>query len=205
MAIDEAKHLKHGVPAVPQPLTPLVQEVAALLNRSRQRVVFAESCTAGLVAASLARVPGISEYLCGSAVVYRLETKSKWLDIPAALLDDPGPVSNVIASLMAERVLALTPEADFAVSITGHLGPNAPSDLDGVVYVGVARREVPHNLGSMRTLTTQHQLPLEQEHVSPIQCSSRGETIREVRQWAAVALVLTTVRDLLHTSLGAGL
>ena len=190
---------------MPQPLTPLVQEVAALLSRSRRRIVFAESCTAGLVAASLARLPGISEYLCGSAVVYRLETKSKWLDIPAALLNDPGPVSDVIASLMAERVLALTPEADFAVSITGHLGPNAPNGLDGVVYVGVARREVPHNPGSMRTLTSRHQLPLEQEHVPPIQCSSRGETTRERRQWVAVELVLTTVRDLLRTDLGADL
>ena len=190
---------------MPQPLTPLVQEVAALLNRSRRRIVFAESCTAGLVAASLARVSGISECLCGSAVVYRLETKSKWLDIPAALLNDPGPVSAVIASLMAERVLALTPEADFAVSITGHLGPNAPSDLDGVVYIGVARRELSHKPGSKRALTTRHQLPLEQKNVPPIQCDSLGETTREQRQWVAVELVLTTVRDLLHTGLGADL
>ena len=188
-----------------QPLTPLVQEVAALLNRSRQRVVFAESCTAGLVAASLARVPGISEYLCGSAVVYRLETKSKWLDIPAALLNDPGPVSEVVASRMAERVLALTPEADFAVSVTGHLGPNAPSDLDGVVYIGVARREVPRAEGSERTLVTRHQLPFEQKNVPAIQHVPLGETIREQRQWAAVELVLATVRDLLRTNLGADL
>ena len=190
---------------MPQPLTPLVQEVAALLKRSRQRVVFAESCTAGLVAASLARVPGISESLCGSAVVYRLETKSKWLDIPAALLNDPGPVSEVVASRMAERVLALTPEADFAVSVTGHLGPNAPSDLDGVVYIGVARREVPRAEGSERTLATRHQLPFEQTNVPVIQHVQLGETTREQRQWAAVELVLATVRDLLRTNLGADL
>ncbi len=229
-----------------QPLTPLVQEVAALLKQSGQRVVFAESCTAGLVAASLARVPGISEHLCGSAVVYRLDTKSKWLEIPAVLLNDPGPVSEVVASLMAERVLALTPEADFAVSITGHLGPSAPSDLDGVVYIGVARREAPNGTdftsvtrsvsegnkgkrlmslpsltlrvskvsaigeappahGCERTQVTRHQLPLEQKNAPLIPSAYPGETLREQRQWAAVELVLATVRDLFHTSGLAGL
>ncbi len=188
-----------------QPLTPLVQEVAAVLKQSRQRVVFAESCTAGLVAASLARVPGISEHLCGSAVVYRLDTKSKWLEIPEALLTDPGPVSEVVASLMAERVLALTPEADFALSITGHFGPSAPRDLDGVVYIGAARRETPPAHGCERTQVTRHQLPLELKNAPRMQCAYPGESQREQRQWAAVELVLATLRDLLHASRGADL
>tara|TARA_B100000497_G_C7335992_1_gene221635 strand:- start:168 stop:410 length:243 start_codon:yes stop_codon:yes gene_type:complete len=41
---------------------------------------------------------------------------------------------------MAVGVLEKTPEADFAISITGHLGPAAPEGMDGLVFVGIARR-----------------------------------------------------------------
>ena len=44
----------------------LAQSLANCLNQRQVGVVFAESCTAGLVAASLAQVPGISRWLCGS-------------------------------------------------------------------------------------------------------------------------------------------
>ena len=45
--------------------------VATLLKQKNVKVVFAESCTAGLVAESLARVQGISEHHCGGMVFYR--------------------------------------------------------------------------------------------------------------------------------------
>lgn len=41
---------------------------------------------------------------------------------------------------MALGVLAKTAEADWSAAVTGHLGPDAPSELDGVIYVAVARR-----------------------------------------------------------------
>ena len=202
-----------GADEMPQPHLKLVHEVALLLRQTGSRVVFAESCTAGLVTAALARVPGISESLCGSAVVYRLDTKSKWLEIPAELLADPGPVSDVIARLMAARVLAITPEADLAVSVTGHLGPGAPSDLDGVVYIGAAWRDdvrdVPretsaepapsNDLIAVKGTVVRYQLPLEQSDTDTVESSSlnTGDTRREQRQWMAVELVLETVKQAL--------
>jgi nicotinamide mononucleotide (NMN) deamidase PncC len=46
---------------------------------------------------------------------------------------------------MARKVLARTPEADIAASVTGHLGPNAPPALDGLVFIGIAIRSLkPH-------------------------------------------------------------
>ena len=119
------------------------EQLAEQLRRSGRRVVFAESCTAGLVTAALARIPGISEHVCGSAVVYRNATKTAWLGVSAEALADEsiGPVSEQVAAAMADGVLARTPEADLAVSVTGHLGPDAPAHLDGVIYVGIARRE----------------------------------------------------------------
>jgi nicotinamide mononucleotide (NMN) deamidase PncC len=42
---------------------------------------------------------------------------------------------------MAMGALVETPEADWAASVTGHLGPAAPPDQDGLVFVGVANRD----------------------------------------------------------------
>jgi len=181
---------------MPQPLAALVEEVASLLQQSRRRVVFAESCTAGLVAASFARVPGISEFLCGSAVVYRLDTKARWLGISEELLANPGPVSDAVARAMAIGVLARTPEADLAASITGHLGPDAPSDQDGLIFIGIARRD-PEATQGVTVYVYEDHLPSGNFAVPEF----REFTLREQRQWLAVERVLTYLRSTLSNLL----
>ncbi len=47
----------------------VVAELHTELQRTGHVIVFAESCTAGMIAATLGRIPGISEWLAGSAVV----------------------------------------------------------------------------------------------------------------------------------------
>lgn len=131
---------KEGREATMANLSTDVRRLANALKRFGVKVVFAESCTGGLVAASLAKVPGISDYLCGSAVTYRNDTKHQWLGVSNDKLTRPGPVSAIVARGMAASVLAMTPEADWSASVTGHLGPHAPRRLDGVVYMGIARR-----------------------------------------------------------------
>ncbi len=116
------------------------RRLAKLLAERQQRVVFAESCTGGLIAATLATVPGVSDLLCGSAVTYRNDTKLQWLGVSDEKLKRPGAVSRIVAEQMASGVLQMTPEADWAASITGHLGPGAPKRLDGLVYIGLAHR-----------------------------------------------------------------
>lgn len=116
------------------------RRVARLLQQSNHKIVFAESCTAGLVSATLSRIAGISAWHCGGVVTYRNETKAAYLGIDPKVLKRPGPVSELVARRMAEGVLGKTPEATIAASITGHLGPNAPPKLDGLVYVAIALR-----------------------------------------------------------------
>jgi PncC family amidohydrolase len=128
----------------------LANRVAKLLKATQHKVVFAESCTGGLVSGALTRVPGISEHHCGGVIVYRNATKIEYLDIPPALLDDPGPVSQEVAELLAVRVLDKTPEATIALSVTGHLGPNAPPALDGRVFIAVATRRTAPQVRSLR-------------------------------------------------------
>src|SRR6185436_14313548 len=108
------------------PISTLVRRVAALRKQQNLKVVFAESCTGGLVAGALTQVPGISDHHCGGVVVYRNETKRAYLGISERLLKNPGAVSEVVAREMATRVLDLTPEADISAAVTGHLGPGAP-------------------------------------------------------------------------------
>jgi PncC family amidohydrolase len=155
------------------------QSLADALRQNRRRIVFAESCTAGLISATLARVPGISDWHCGSAVVYRLDTKHRWLGVSEALLQRPGPVSREVAEAMACGVLQRTPEADLAAAITGHLGPNAPAAQDGLIWIAVARRA---SHGELQVATAvSHRLA---------DLADAGLSVRETRQREAARLVL---------------
>lgn len=119
-----------------------VLEVIRLLRESHKRIVLAESCTGGAVAASFTGVPGVSEVFCGSMVVYRNDTKTRWLGLDPAMLADPeiGSVSPQTSQLLARQVLAQTPEADFALAVTGHFGPDAPANLNRRIFVALVRR-----------------------------------------------------------------
>jgi PncC family amidohydrolase len=147
----------------------LVHGLAESLAQKQLKVVFAESCTGGLVSAALAGVPGISEWLCGSAVTYRSPTKVAWLGVDAAQIEDFTAVCSEVALQMAVGVLDKTPEADLALSITGHLGPEAPEDMDGLVFVGSARRSEagsPTTDVVRRVLTTDGRLVRQREAAS---------------------------------------
>ena len=117
------------------------QLVFETLQKRNLKLVLAESCTSGLAAAMLGGVPGVSNYFCGCAVTYRIDTKSKWLGIESDLIEAHTAESPETSLAMALGVLDRTPEADVSAAITGHLGPGAPPEKDGVVYVAVAKRD----------------------------------------------------------------
>ncbi len=140
--------------------------LAEKLAQQQVRVVFAESCTAGLVSAALARVPGISHWLCGSAVTYRQATKQAWLDVSKESIEQHTAESESVAREMAINVLKKTPEADYAAAVTGHLGPGAPPEADGIIFAAVARREPQSQIAADArcfTLTAQSRTERQQE------------------------------------------
>ena len=121
-------------------------KLAERLGQSAQtepiRVVFAESCTAGLVAALLGQVPGISNFLCGSAVTYRESVKQQWLSVSAETISEYTAESFETTRAMATGVLSSTSEANFSAAVTGHIGPGAPEEIDGKIFIVVAKRNV---------------------------------------------------------------
>jgi nicotinamide-nucleotide amidase len=122
------------------PAAVFAARLSQLLEQTQTQIVFAESCTGGLVAASLAGCPGISRWLCGSAVTYQEQTKVDWLAVRQVDLDDYTAVSPQVTQAMALAVLRNTSAADLAVAVTGHLGPQAPPELDGVIFIATQWR-----------------------------------------------------------------
>jgi nicotinamide-nucleotide amidase len=64
-------------------------------------VAVAESCTGGLVAATITEVPGSSGYFLGGVVSYANTAKEALLDVPATMLAAHGAVSAQVAMAMA--------------------------------------------------------------------------------------------------------
>lgn len=110
-------------------------------SQKNERIVFAESCTAGLVSALMGQVPGISEFLCGSAVAYRESIKRDWLGVCGETIEEFTSESAETTQAMAVKVLERTEEATCSAAVTGHLGPDAPPRIDGKVYVVVAAKD----------------------------------------------------------------
>lgn len=109
------------------------------LTLKRYTIATAESCTGGLVAERITRVPGSSNYFVGSVVSYTNETKTRLLGVPAELIEGRGPVSGDVAEAMARGVKERT-GATIGVSVTGIAGPGGGSEgvPVGTVYVGLA-------------------------------------------------------------------
>ena len=101
-------------------------------------VAFAESLTAGLAAATVARVPGASQVLRGGVVVYATDTKHSVLGVNEDVLKTVGPVSKECAIEMARNVRELY-GSDWGVSLTGVAGPDEQDGHPvGEVWVGLA-------------------------------------------------------------------
>jgi PncC family amidohydrolase len=118
------------------------RRIAEAAARSGLKIAVAESCTGGLVAASLTRVPGASDWFCGSSVVYQEPTKIGWLNVSHDLIVEHSAESAQVTEAMSRAILEVTPHADVSVATSGHLEPNASHDRPGpYVFVCVSQRD----------------------------------------------------------------
>jgi PncC family amidohydrolase len=112
------------------------------LLEAGKTLALAESCTAGLVADRIARVPGASGMLWGSFVCYTVGAKAAMLGIEPSLIEREGAVSEDVARAMALGALRKS-GCDFAASVTGLAGPDGDERGTpvGTVWIGLAVRE----------------------------------------------------------------
>jgi nicotinamide-nucleotide amidase len=115
------------------------EHVLALARARGLTVATAESCTGGLVAARLTRVPGSSDSFLGGIVSYANAVKTAELDVPEALLAEYGAVSAEVAEAMAEGARRRL-GADIAVGVTGVAGPGGGTEDKpvGLVHLHVS-------------------------------------------------------------------
>jgi nicotinamide-nucleotide amidase len=111
---------RHGAALYSEDGTTLDQQVAALL--AGHRIATAESCTAGLLAARLADIPGCSDYFAGGVISYSNESKAELLNVDPVLIAEYGAVSEPVVDSMVTGALHHF-GADTAVAISGIAGP----------------------------------------------------------------------------------
>jgi nicotinamide-nucleotide amidase len=123
----------------------LVALAADLIKACRAKgelIATAESCTGGLVSATLTAVPGSSDVFDRGFVTYSNAAKSEMLGVPYWLIERHGAVSEDVARAMAGGALTHS-RASLAVAITGIAGPGGGTQDKpvGLVYFAAGRRD----------------------------------------------------------------
>jgi nicotinamide-nucleotide amidase len=116
----------------------LSEHLVRTLHEKRLRLSLAESCTGGLIAREITRVPNASRVFMGGAVVYSNESKADLLGVNPRSIERFGAVSvEVAAQLATGSCHAFSTE--LAVGVTGVAGPGGgtPAHPVGTVCFGL--------------------------------------------------------------------
>jgi nicotinamide-nucleotide amidase len=121
-------------------ITTLARLVIDDAREKRLRIVTAESCTGGLVAASICAIPGASDVFERGFVAYTNRAKEELLGVAGDLIADLGAVSEPVARMMAEGAVRNS-HAHLSVAVTGVAGPGGGSPMKpvGTVHFATAR------------------------------------------------------------------
>lgn len=116
--------------------------VTAKLQALNHTVTCAESCTGGMLAAELTRLPGSSAWFNMGYVTYSNHAKQQLLKVNETTLQHYGAVSEECVREMALGAL-IDAKADYALSISGIAGPSGGSADKpvGTVWFGLAAKQ----------------------------------------------------------------
>ena len=116
----------------------LEEKVVCKLLEKNLKITTAESCTGGLVAATIVNVSGASGCFNEGYITYANEAKVRVLGVSEESIRSYGVVSDVVVTEMAEGVLNKA-NADIAVAVSGIAGPlgGSPEKPVGTVYIGI--------------------------------------------------------------------
>ncbi len=117
--------------------TSLPQLLVNLLSARNKRVTVAESCTGGLIAASITQIAGASAVFDAGFVTYSNAMKHALLQVDEQVLRDEGAVSERVVREMALGALKHS-KADYAIAVSGIAGPDGGTDEKPVGTVWIA-------------------------------------------------------------------
>ena len=128
-----------------------LQKLSVLALKLNSKIVSAESCTAGLLSASLTEIPGSSAFFEQGYITYSNNSKTSVLGVENKTLKKYGAVSEQVAKQMAKGALKRS-NSTIAISITGSAGPGG-SDYkpEGLVCFAVTKQN-----GKTRTETMEY-------------------------------------------------
>lgn len=116
-----------------------VKTLASMLLAKDWKIALAESCTGGLVCATLTELAGSSEWFERGYITYSNDAKVECLSVPGEMIETFGAVSEQVAQAMAQGAQQAS-GANVAISITGIAGPSggSPEKPVGTVCFGWA-------------------------------------------------------------------
>ena len=116
----------------------LEEQVVGLLIEKECSITTVESCTAGLIGATLVNVPGVSKVFSEGYITYSNSAKIKLVNVKRETLEKYGAVSKEVAQEMVQGAASKS-KVDVAISATGIAGPDGgtPDKPVGLLYIGL--------------------------------------------------------------------
>lgn len=144
---------------MPESIEKLAVALGNRLKRLEWKLVTAESCTGGRLAAAITSIPGSSDWFDRGFVTYSNLSKEEMLGVHHATLNRFGAVSEQTVIEMAHGALQRS-RAQISLATTGIAGPGGglPDKPVGTVWIGWQ-----HVRGAEGT--TVHVFPGHREHI----------------------------------------
>ena len=110
------------------------------LIKKKLTISVAESCTGGLLAHNLTKLPNSSKYFQMGLTTYSNQAKIKILKVNKKIIEKYGAVSKECCKSMVQNLTKIS-KSKINVSITGIAGPGGASKNKpvGLVYIGIQK------------------------------------------------------------------
>ena len=117
-----------------------MKNIVKKLIKKKLKISFAESCTGGLLAASITSISGASKVFNIGLITYSNQAKINILKVNKNIIKKYGAVSAECCEAMVKNLTKIS-KAQINVSITGVAGPNGGTKKKpvGLVYIGIKK------------------------------------------------------------------